>query len=369
MIPATAQRRRFVPGFAALAAIASLLALPETATASSRQVLGDRLVPVIEVEPEPHGRIEVEPGPRGRIEVVPGPRGQADVATRRSGPDARLTLARRYEHGEGLEQDYAMARELYCALAHEGSATAAYHLGWMYLNGRGVERDDNMAATWLGIAAEGGHNPSRNLLKTLSHADQSVERDCPQDRWQTQSAEALEELAPDEVESLAKRWALEYALDPYLVLAVIAVESDFKARAVSHKSAMGLMQLIPETAARFGVKNVFDPSENIRAGSEYLRWLLDHFEGDLKLALAGYNAGENKVVAYAGVPPYRETLGYIEKIRALYAHPDLEPNGTATSPAYPRSTELARVSFTSGDYLRSDWGAVKGSEAPQGALR
>ena len=338
MTPATATRRRLVTGIAALAAIAGLLALPDRAAASSRELQGDRLVPVVEVEPWPR------PGLPGRI----------DVAAPRGGADARLDLARRYEHGEGMERDYAMARELYCALTHEGSATAAYHLGWMYLNGRGVERDDDMAAAWLKVAAEGGHGPSRNLLKTLSHADRTVERDCPQDRWQTQSAEALEQLAPDEIEGLAKRWALEYELDPYLVLAVIAVESDFKMRAVSHKSAMGLMQLIPATAARFGVKNVFDPSENIRAGSEYLRWLLDHFDGDLKLALAGYNAGENKVLAYAGVPPYRETLGYIEKIRDLYAHPDLEPNGTAPSPAYPRSTELARVSFTSDDYLRSD---------------
>ena len=266
--------------------------------------------------------------------------------------DARLSMARRYENGEGVERDFALARELYCALAYEGSAAAAHHLGWMYLNARGVERDDDMAATWLNIAAERGHQTSRNLLRTLPGAKRDVERDCPQDQWQVESVEELERRAPDKVKELAELWGEAYDLDPYLVLAVIAVESGFQTKAVSHKSAMGLMQLIPATAARFGVKDVFDPSENVRAGSEYLRWLLDHFDGDLKLALAGYNAGENKVLAYSGVPPYPETIGYIEKIRGLYAHPHLEPDGKVLE-LYPRSIELARTSLVSSHFLSS----------------
>ena len=300
------------------------------AAAMSLQVAGDRLVSVTEIYVEPRG----------------------DVAPRSHESDARLALARRYEHGEGLERDFALARELYCALAHEGSASAAYHLGWMYLNARGVERDDDMAATWLKIAADRGHRTSRNLLRTLSKAATDVERDCPQDQWQVQSVEELDRRAPEKVKDLAQLWANEFDLDPYLVLAVIAVESGFESKAVSHKSAMGLMQLIPATAERFGVKDVFDPSENVRAGSEYLRWLLDHFKGDLKLALAGYNAGENRVLAYAGVPPFPETVRYIEKIRDLYAHPHLEPDGKARA-LFPRSLELARTSFESSNYLRS----------------
>lgn len=313
-----------------LAAILLATCLSDSAEASALRTDGDRMVAVTQVYNSPRG----------------------DIAPRSPESDARLAMARRYEHGEGVERDYALARELYCALAHEGSTMAAHHLGWMYLNGRGVARDDDMAATWLSIAAERGHKTSRNLLKTLSRAKTDVERDCPQDLWQVESAAELERRAPEHVKALARTWASEFDLDPYLVLAVIAVESAFKPQAVSHKSAMGLMQLIPATAERFGVKDVFDPSENVRAGAEYLRWLLDHFNGDLKLALAGYNAGENKVLAHDGVPPYPETLGYIEKIRDLYAHPHLEPN-SKPQPAFPRSLELARISFTSSDYVPS----------------
>lgn len=78
------------------------------------------------------------------------------------------------------------------------------------------------------------------------------------------------------------------------------------------------MQLIPATAARFGVRNVFDPADNIRGGMAYLRWLLTHFKGDVTLALAGYNAGEGAVKKYGGVPPYKETRNYVRKIRRLY---------------------------------------------------
>ena len=102
-----------------------------------------------------------------------------------------------------------------------------------------------------------------------------------------------------------------------LVLAVIAVESAFDAHAVSQKNAMGLMQLTADTAARFGVRDPFDPEQNIRGGTTYLRWLIQRFAGDLTLALAAYNAGENNVDYYGGVPPFAETIEYIKRIPAL----------------------------------------------------
>jgi soluble lytic murein transglycosylase-like protein len=102
-----------------------------------------------------------------------------------------------------------------------------------------------------------------------------------------------------------------------LVRTIIQVESAFDAQAVSSKGAQGLMQLMPATARRFGVTDAFDPRQNIFAGVKYLRVLLDMFNGDVTLAAAGYNAGENAVVRYNGVPPYRETRGYVEKVRAL----------------------------------------------------
>ena len=98
----------------------------------------------------------------------------------------------------------------------------------------------------------------------------------------------------------------------------MSVESRYNRLAVSPKGASGLMQLMPETAARFGVRNIFDPRENIMAGASYLRWLLDRFAGNVRLALAGYNAGEGAVDSYGGVPPYAETIAYIDRIRRIY---------------------------------------------------
>ncbi|HEY9037356.1 MAG TPA: lytic transglycosylase domain-containing protein [Roseovarius sp.] len=107
-------------------------------------------------------------------------------------------------------------------------------------------------------------------------------------------------------------------VSPALVLAVIAVESGGRGRAVSEKGAQGIMQLIPDTAARFGVTDAMSEAQNIRGGVAYLDWLLKEFGGDPILALAGYNAGENAVKANKGVPPYAETRDYVPKVLAAY---------------------------------------------------
>jgi soluble lytic murein transglycosylase-like protein len=126
------------------------------------------------------------------------------------------------------------------------------------------------------------------------------------------------ETAPPRIVALVSALAPEYDLDPALVLAVIGVESGFQAAAVSARHAQGLMQLMPQTAARFGVVRTFDPEENIRGGMKYLRWLHEYFDGDQVLVLAAYNAGEGAVDRYGGVPPFAETVAYIEKIRRVY---------------------------------------------------
>lgn len=118
--------------------------------------------------------------------------------------------------------------------------------------------------------------------------------------------------------------ARRHRLNPELVAAVAAAESAYAAGAVSHKGAQGLMQLMPATAARFGLRGnqVFEPARNLDAGSRYLSWLIDRFAGELPLVLAGYNAGEGTVDRYRGVPPYRETRNYIARI---YGRLGLDP--------------------------------------------
>lgn len=112
--------------------------------------------------------------------------------------------------------------------------------------------------------------------------------------------------------------ARKFHLDAELLTAIIQVESHFNPRAVSPKGCIGLMQLHPDTATRFGVRDAFDPAQNIRGGARYLRFLTDHFQGNLPLILAAYNAGENAVIKHQGIPPYRETQQYVRKVTNLY---------------------------------------------------
>lgn len=117
-------------------------------------------------------------------------------------------------------------------------------------------------------------------------------------------------------------------VDPRFIHAVIKQESRYDPKAVSYVGAQGLMQMMPGTAKRFGLKDPFDAKANVEAGTKYLKWLLKRFDGDVSLALAGYNAGEGSVDKYKGVPPYSETQNYVKKIVATYGktyHPVLPP--------------------------------------------
>jgi len=120
-----------------------------------------------------------------------------------------------------------------------------------------------------------------------------------------QIAELIVDLAP------------RYGINPALGLAVAVTESALDPSAISPKNAMGVMQLIPETAARFSVKNAFDPEQNIRGGLAYLRWLLAYFRGNVELVAAAYNAGEGAVERYRGLPPFAETTQYVKRIGSL----------------------------------------------------
>ena len=117
---------------------------------------------------------------------------------------------------------------------------------------------------------------------------------------------------------MIEQTATRLRLDSSLLKALMHAESAFDAYAISEKGASGLMQLMPATADRYGVRSVFDPRENLVSGARYLRDLLDRFNGDTRLALAGYNAGENAVTRYQGVPPYAETQHFVRKVLDLH---------------------------------------------------
>lgn len=125
--------------------------------------------------------------------------------------------------------------------------------------------------------------------------------------------------ASDRYAPLVKKAAHEHSLDQALLQAMIAAESGYDPNAVSPKGAVGLMQLMPETARRYGVRNLYDPAENIQGGAKYLRDLLRKFNNDLSLTLAAYNAGEDAIIQYGHrIPPYRETLQYVPRVLTLY---------------------------------------------------
>jgi soluble lytic murein transglycosylase-like protein len=127
-------------------------------------------------------------------------------------------------------------------------------------------------------------------------------------------AEPAPVSAPNTFREAVDRIAARHNLSPQLVHSVIRVESNYNPNAVSSAGALGLMQLIPSTAKRFGVNHVFNPVENVEGGARYLRYLLDLYHNDYKLALAAYNAGEGAVAKHGGVPPYAETQNYVRQV-------------------------------------------------------
>ena len=267
-------------------------------------------------------------------------------------PARLMTLASSYENAEGVPRDYARARQLYCAAARLDHVPAQVRLAWMYANGVGTPQDRDLAGAWLRVAAASGDMQARNFLAYLDYPPRGREPRCTYESrfdeyaiasitapdaarradasrpaWPALSDDAAGAPTRQQIERWVRQLAPDYGLDPTLVLAIIRVESNFNPRAVSHRNAWGLMQLIPDTASRFGVEDITHPVQNLHGGMAYLRWLLAYFRGDLRLALAGYNAGEGAVEKYRGIPPYRETRHYVRKVMRSYgrkSHPRVD---------------------------------------------
>ncbi|MGH8728251.1 MAG: transglycosylase SLT domain-containing protein [Burkholderiales bacterium] len=251
---------------------------------------------------------------------------------------AQLELASKYENSEGVERDYAAAAELYCRAAKQGSVEAKFKLGWMYANARGVARDDALAAYWFNAAAEQGHEYAQRMLQFMPPASKTpvclLEPSVEENVFiEDLLALDLSSSGREDIVAIVRDLAPQYSVDPGFALAIIAVESNFKAAAVSHKNAQGLMQLIPDTQRRFQVKNAFNPVDNIKGGLAYLQWLLAFFKGNVALVAAAYNAGERAVERYRGIPPFPETQNYVRKIRAIYKKSDHPYVADLTAPS------------------------------------
>lgn len=241
----------------------------------------------------------------------------------RGDPQALYQLAVHYERGELLPRDFLKSNELYCKSAARGESEAYLKLGIIYSIGRGVLADEGIAALLLSKAVDLGNERARDLLQHLSRRANSALPACLNEPPPPPPVAAPMEDVPlpfvrKEIASMVEKLAPEYSIDPALVLALISAESNFDPKAVSPKNAQGLMQLIPSTAERFGVKNAFNPVDNLKGGLAYLRWLMAYFKGEVALVLAAYNAGEEAVERYRGIPPFRETINYVKQITSTY---------------------------------------------------
>ena len=249
------------------------------------------------------------------------------------------------------------AAQRYCDAARYGSVEAQYRLGRLLMRGRDVVPDPAAAATLLALAAQRGHEKARSLAEGLAPGDQLPDCLTTGDAPRLEVRDSAQEVVPHEVvdryvsnlpdekrrhAELVQRLAPRFEVDPRLALAIVRSESNFQARALSPKNAQGLMQLIPETADRFGVRDVWNPEQNVRGGLTYLRWLLDRFGGDVALASAAYNAGEKAVERHGGVPPYSETREYVRRILGFYRAPQHERPGKATGLAVQPAARMKK---------------------------
>lgn len=280
--------------------------------------------------------------------------------------DAPLTVRKVLQEASALESapdtvsttdSLWQAAVLYCQASRWGSVEGQYRLGMLYAFGQGVPENRSYAASLFSLAASLGHAQAGQMLESIGVTSVELPACVSQDQLPEKAPaqpyyhDLPADLHPGNGLSIDqyllalpkhKRWLIPlattmskwYALDPKLVLSMIAVESNFNTSAQSPKAAMGLMQLIPDTAERFNVRNAFDASQNLRGGMRYLRWLLSYYRGNITYAAAAYNAGEGRVDRYQGVPPFPETRAYVKRVLGLYggARHAFDENLTLASP-------------------------------------
>lgn len=206
-----------------------------------------------------------------------------------------------------MRRPIALTAVLVAVIVPSARADYAVLKSGLRLHITGYEPAGNPVGSTVRLAIDGGtvEVPAADLV--------GIE---PEDQFPGPAAAAMPE---GPFAQLIRDAAQKHGVDEKLIQHVILVESNYNPRAVSRRQAQGLMQLLPQTAAKYSVANVFDPAQNIDAGAHYLKDLLARFRGNLRLALAAYNAGPELVERYGGVPPYPETQSYVRKILALVA--------------------------------------------------
>ena len=219
------------------------------------------------------------------------------------------------ERGIGLRRNYSLAMALYCDAGTMGSPEGFYRVG------RILKNSNRRAANgYFALAARlGHHEAAKHHDPRIANAD--VSSGCGNYyAWMESGSFDMDGYVANlathkrKVAALIRSLAPQFGVDIGFALGIALAESNLEPRAVSPKKAQGVMQLIPETQARFGVKNPFDPQQNIRGGLVYLRWLQQRYAGNKVLVAAAYNAGEGAVDKYRGVPPYAETQHYVRRV-------------------------------------------------------
>jgi TPR repeat protein len=253
-------------------------------------------------------------------------------------------LSQRYGNSQDAKTYFNELHRHYCRHSKNGDVEAQYALAWMYENGKGTNKNIFTAEQLYRIAAKQKYQLAIHLLKSygfdlnqepqqshlpscmLSSGENALinlnysEKDELQDESNQAPSDAIKKLSvsQDKIYKIVNKLSTQFNVDVDLVMSFILIESGFDINATSKKNAQGLMQLIPETGSRFGIKNPYKAEENIKGGMAYLEWLLAYYQGNLELVAAAYNAGEGAVDKHKGVPPYQETKQYVKKILSLY---------------------------------------------------
>ena len=233
---------------------------------------------------------------------------------------AALQQGNAAERGTGIKKNYALAIALYCDAGAMGSPEGFYRIGRILATGPANLRNRRKANAYLSLAARLGH---RDALKYYDERAGNAELgdNCggyyglmETQRFDLDGYVAKLAAPKRKIAALVRGMAPKYGIDASFALGIALAESNLESRAVSPKNAQGVMQLIPSTQERFGIKNAFDPKQNIRGGLTYMRWLHKRFAGNRSFMAAAYNAGEGAVEKYGGIPPFAETQQYVRRV-------------------------------------------------------